>query len=107
MDILYKLNKALDKDKNITLEEMAKYFNLEMNEKLGDGIINTIKKKMKEIQDDCKYICNMAIKVAKNTGDKERKKKVEKEANDVMKELSDLEKTTHEMLNYMFGDDEL
>jgi hypothetical protein len=109
LDILSKIDEALKKDNvdNELLKEIAEHFNLEINEGLGDGILNTIKKKIKDIESDCIYVINLAKKVAKNTGNKDNIKRIDKEANDVVVQLKDLENLTGEMLDYMFGGDDL
>ena len=108
MSILNRIDKIVnEKDNEQILRELSDYFGVEINENMGDGIIKAIKKRIKDVKDACKYIVDMCSKVAKNTGDKERKMQVKKEAEDVLKELNDLEKITEEMLEYMFGDSEL
>lgn len=108
MSILNRIDNIVNKkDNDQIIKEMAEYFDLEINEGLGDGVIKAMKKKIKDVRDACKYIIDMSIKVAKNTGDKERKIQIKKEVEDVLKELDDLEKATEDMLNYMFSDREL
>lgn len=108
MSILNKIDDVInEKNHQQILKELAEYFDVEITEGMGDGILKSIKKKIKEVRDACKYIVDIASKVAKNTGDKENKMRVKKEAEDVLKELDDLEKVTQEILDYMFGDSEL
>lgn len=106
-DILKKIDDKLHIEDEEILREMAEYFGLDLNEKLGDGVSKTIDKKLKDVKDSINYIIKMAGKVAKNTGDKERKLRVEKEAREVLIKLQALEQTTDDILDYMFGDRDL
>lgn len=108
MSILNRIDDVInEKDHQQIIKELAEYFEVEINEGMGDGILKSIQKKIKEVREACKYIINMASKVAKSTGDKENKMRVKKEAEDVLRELDDLEKVTGDILDFMFGDQEL
>lgn len=107
MDILDKIQQALEEEDKESLKEIYEHFGLDINEGLGDGVLNAIKKKIKEIEDDCKYVVSMAKKIAKNTGNKNNVLKVDQNVKSVLTQLKDLENITQEMLDYMFGGDDL
>lgn len=89
------------------LKELADYFDIELNEKLGDGILSSIRKKIELMKSALGYILTTARKVVKNTGDRDKIKEIENQATKIEKDLANLENNVAQILDYMFGDDSL